>query len=95
MRLTLTHMLSFEANASPFSGLALDRLPMCSCVHVVEVPDVGIVQRYLKFQDGGASRCAGYPRMVETRRVCRSRLEAAYHRADTAIQRVVNLLAAA
>ena len=26
MRLTLTHMLSFEANASPFSGLALDRL---------------------------------------------------------------------
>jgi len=36
MRLTLTHMLSFEANASPFSALALDRLPMCSCVHVVE-----------------------------------------------------------
>ena len=32
MRLTLTHMLSFEANASPFSALALDRLPMCSCV---------------------------------------------------------------
>ena len=26
-------------------------------------------QRYLKFQDGGASRCVGYPRMVETRRV--------------------------
>ena len=38
MRLTLTHMLSFEANASPFSGLALDRLPTCSCVHVVAVP---------------------------------------------------------
>ena len=44
MRLTLTHMLSFEAKASPFSTLALDRLPMCSCVHVVEVPDVGIVR---------------------------------------------------
>ena len=29
-------------------------------------------QRYLKFQDGGASRCVGYPRMVETRRVWRS-----------------------
>ena len=28
-------------------------------------------QRYLKFQDGGASRC-GYPSMVETRRVWRS-----------------------
>jgi hypothetical protein len=26
MRLTLTHMLSFEANASPFSGLALAQL---------------------------------------------------------------------
>ena len=40
MRLTLSHMLSFEANASPFSTLALDRLPTCSCVHVVELPDV-------------------------------------------------------
>ena len=29
-------------------------------------------QRYLKFQDGGANRCVGYPRMVETRRVWRS-----------------------
>jgi alpha-methylacyl-CoA racemase len=29
-------------------------------------------QRYLKFQDGGASRRVGYPRMVETRRVWRS-----------------------
>src|SRR5208337_5091786 len=27
MRLTLTHTLSFEANASPFSALDLDRLP--------------------------------------------------------------------
>ena len=29
-------------------------------------------QRYLKFQDDGASRWVGYPRMVETRRVWRS-----------------------
>ncbi len=39
-----------------------------------EATDYGVrtSQRYLKFQDGGASRCVGYPRMVETRRVWRS-----------------------
>ena len=35
-------------------------------------PALNSSQRYLKFQDGGASRCVGYPRMVETRRVGRS-----------------------
>ena len=56
--------------APPFGDPPLTRIrspgPRCGIVRL------NSSQRYLKFQDGDATRCVGYPRMVETRRVWRS-----------------------
>ena len=63
-----------------FSPARLEAIENADHLIIVELMEIGVKgvvrlnssQRYLKFQDGDASRCVGYPRMVETRRVWRS-----------------------
>ena len=66
---------SVSANASdtkPAKLLAVFVVDANETELTIPLRELRSSQRYLKFQDGGASRRVGYPRMVETRRVWRS-----------------------